>query len=38
LWDRRRLLPLYAAEFRKSWVDYVAEIFPITRPTRVSLP
>jgi LysR family nitrogen assimilation transcriptional regulator len=33
LWDKRRLLPSYAAAFRKMWVDHVDEIFPITQPT-----
>lgn len=33
LWDKRRLLPAYATAFREMWVRYVADIFPISRPT-----
>jgi DNA-binding transcriptional LysR family regulator len=33
LWDKRRPLPRFATAFREMWVDYVREVFPITRPT-----
>jgi DNA-binding transcriptional LysR family regulator len=35
LWDQRRSLPRYATAFREMWVEYVREVFPITRPTAV---
>jgi LysR family nitrogen assimilation transcriptional regulator len=33
LWDKRRPLPHFATAFREMWVEYVREVFPITRPT-----
>jgi DNA-binding transcriptional LysR family regulator len=34
--DKRRVLPGYASEFYRLWAKYVADTFPITRPTRAS--
>ena len=33
VWDRRRLMPAFVAAFRRTWVEYVADVLPITRPT-----
>jgi len=34
VWDRRRSLPASASDFCQSLLDYVREVFPISRPSK----